>query len=95
MVHVNEQMEKDLSPKDGSFENFGCHFCIFVSAVNQGNTTLRKFKVLNETGTDTKISELVGYIQMDDQQYYRLLPDEKHRQTWFNEFKTYAFIGLT
>ncbi|CAF1089318.1 unnamed protein product [Adineta steineri] len=95
MVDVKEQMEIDLLSKDKSFRNFGCHFCLFVSAENQANTTPRAFKVLNETGTDVKTTELVGYIQMDDQQYYQLLPDENHRQTWFSDFKRHDFIVTT
>ncbi|CAF4154965.1 unnamed protein product [Adineta steineri] len=95
MVNVKEQMEKDLLSKDKSFRNFGCHFCLFVSAENQANTTPRASKGLNETGTDVKTAELVGFIQMDDQQYYQLLPDENHRQTWFNDFKRHDFIVTT
>ncbi|CAF1210425.1 unnamed protein product [Adineta steineri] len=95
MVDVKEQIEKDLLSKDKSFRNFGCHFCLFVSAENQANTTPRACKVLNGTGTDVKTTVLVGYIQMDDQQNYRLLPDEYHRQTWFNDFKRHDFIVTT
>ncbi|CAF1089256.1 unnamed protein product [Adineta steineri] len=95
MVNVKEQMEKDLLSKDKSFRNFGCHFCLFVSAENQANTTPRASKGLNETGTDVKTAELVGFIQMDDQQYYQLLPDENHRQTRLNDFKRHDFIVTT
>ncbi|CAF1145259.1 unnamed protein product [Adineta steineri] len=95
MVDVKEQMEKDLLSKDKSFRNFGCHFCLFVSAENQAHTIPRACKVLNETGTDVKTTELVGYIQMDDQQYYRLVPNENHRQTWFNDCKRHDFIVTT
>ncbi|CAF3900162.1 unnamed protein product [Adineta steineri] len=95
MAGVNEQMEKYLSSKDKFFENFGCSFCLFVSGKNQTKTTPRRFKVLNETGTDVKRTELVGYIQMNEQLYYRLLPDENHQQKWFTEFERHEYVDIT
>ncbi|CAF1494963.1 unnamed protein product [Adineta steineri] len=95
MVDVYEQMEKDLSSKHESFKKFGSHCCIFVSGESQLNTTPRTFKVLNEIGTNMKTEEIVGYIQMGEQEYYRLLPDESHRQVWLNMFKEHDFIVIT
>ncbi|UJR38854.1 hypothetical protein I4U23_031518 [Adineta vaga] len=95
MLDVNEKMEKDLSQKDQSFKNFGCHFCLFVSARSQESTTIRQCDVLNETGEGVKTQELVGYIQMDDQQYYRLLPNENYRRLWFDGFKRHDFLVIT
>ncbi|CAF4210667.1 unnamed protein product, partial [Adineta steineri] len=95
MVGVNEQMERDLLLEDESFRNFGCSFCLFVSAESQTNTTPRIFEVLDETGTGVKSKELVGYIQMNEQQYYRLLPDGNHRQKWFNGFRRHEYIDKT
>ncbi|CAF2906378.1 unnamed protein product [Rotaria sp. Silwood2] len=95
MLSVNERMENDLSKKNQSFKNFGCHFCLFVSDNSQENTTVRQCNVLNETGKAVTTHGLVGYIQMDDQQYYRLLPDEQHRQKWFKEFEEHEFLVIT
>jgi hypothetical protein len=77
------------------FQNFGCHFCLFVSARSQANTAPRQFQVLNDTDIDVKTFDLVGYIQMDNEQYYRLLPVEHHRQTWFDAFKRRDYIVIT
>jgi hypothetical protein len=59
MAVVTKQMEKDLSPRGKRIQNFGCHFCLFVSAGSQANTTPRQFQVLNKTGTGAKTLELV------------------------------------
>lgn len=95
MVDLKQQMENYLSTKDSSLRNFGCHFCLFVSGSSQGNTTTRSCNILTETGTTTINQNLVGYIQMDDQLYYRLLPTDKHKQTWINAFTNAEFFVTT
>jgi hypothetical protein len=87
---------KKLSLINPSYENFGVHLCLHVSAKKNKNSHLieRSDRVLINNINPIKVMRIVGYIQMDEQLYLRWLPSIFHR-IWLNEFQKSQHLVLT
>ncbi|CAF1405654.1 unnamed protein product [Adineta steineri] len=85
MEKTRVDAEKELSQKQAKFKNFGCHLCLYVHGQSGTFVTCRQDQILNENGRIDDITNIVGYIQMDESQYLEWLPHNL-RQVWLNEF---------
>ncbi|CAF1045420.1 unnamed protein product [Adineta ricciae] len=85
MSDTRVAMERALSQVDPSFGNFGCHFCLYVRDQTDTFTTCRPDQILTANGEISVDPNIVGYIQMDENQYAQWLPSNV-RQKWLGEF---------
>lgn len=85
MSNTRVSMERALSQVDRSFANFGCHLCLYVRDQMDTLTTCRPDQVLTANGTISVDQNIVGYIQMDENQYAQWLPGNLRRK-WLDEF---------
>ncbi|CAF1496956.1 unnamed protein product, partial [Adineta steineri] len=85
MEKTRVDAEKKLSQQNTKFTNFGCHLCLYVHGQSGTSVTRRQDRILMENGRFDDITNIVGYIQMDESQYVEWLPYNL-RQIWFNEF---------
>ena len=86
MSQVRSNIESQLSQRDKSISNFGCHFCLYVHGQSGTAVTCRQGQVLNENGQLSTNENMVGYIQIDESQYILWLPSNL-KQPWFNAFR--------
>jgi len=73
MNNIRIQMEQHLRQSDKSFENFGCHQCLFVRGQLDTELTQRDCQVFSANSRWER-QPIVGYIQMEELQYYKWLP---------------------
>jgi len=89
-----EQVEQRLSAINKQYQNFGSHLCLFVNGQEYTwNLTYQIYHCLTEMVQLSPIS-IVGYIQMDEQQYFRWLPYE-FKPVWLTHFEHFEHIVLT
>jgi hypothetical protein len=66
---------------------------LYVRDQSGTNVTSRQGQILTEDGQFTTNDNIVGYIQIDENQYLQWLP-QKLTQTWFNDFgQAEYFVG--
>ncbi|CAM4797381.1 unnamed protein product [Rotaria magnacalcarata] len=86
MSEVRVKATAELNRHDPTFNDFGCHLCLYVSGkTSDTKVTSRSGQVLRETGDLTENTNLVGYIQMDESQYAQWLPTAI-REQWLTQF---------
>ncbi|CAF1496969.1 unnamed protein product [Adineta steineri] len=85
MEKTRVDAEKKLSQQNTKFTNFGCHLCLYVYGQPGTSVTCRPDRILNENGRIDDITNIVGYIQMEELHYAEWLPYNL-RHVWLNEF---------
>ena len=72
---------------------YDCHLCLFVRGQRGTNLTCREEQIISKNGRIETQTNLVGYIQMDENEYVRWLPQDL-KQIWLDAFnQTEFFVG--
>jgi hypothetical protein len=87
MSKVRSDIERELTRRDRSFSNFGCHLCLYVCGQSGTTVTRRQDQIFAEDGKLNMNSNIVGYIQMDESQYVQWLP-KNLRAEWLTAFRS-------
>ena len=67
---------------------YGSHFCLYVSGQSNPNTTSRPASVFTATGSETSVP-IVGYLQLGSTDYYQILP-QNLKVPWLQLFQNNA-----
>ncbi|CAF1029409.1 unnamed protein product [Didymodactylos carnosus] len=89
-----EQAESQLKCWNNQYEQFGCHLCLFVSGQKQSaKVTEQIYHGFHQNG-ELRCVQIVGYLQMEETQYFRWLPDTL-KSFWLTEFEKFDHFVKT